>query len=244
MGTVVVISGKEAREKLCKGVDILVNAVGSTLGANGLNAFLIDNLNPPRVTKDGVTVAKSIRLYDYIENAGADIIKQASMSSAEEAGDGTSTSCVLAGAILKEGLQIEDTVKKHDLRTGMSKAVKDIIKVLDKQSVDVSKDLNLLKKIGTTSANNNEEIGNLVAETVYKFGGNSNIILSREDKGKTLVEEVVGYTYMKGISSNHLSQIDGDCYVKLQNPKLLVIDDNINDMKKVVKVIQECNHIS
>ena len=240
MGVVDVLYGREAREKMNVGAQKLVKAVASTLGANGNNVTLVDNLSLPRVTKDGVTVARSIRLYDYIENAGVDILKQGSISSSEIAGDGSSTVLVLAGKMLEEGLKLPDSAKMFEVREGMRKAVDSICEFLEEDSIKVGDNLSLLKSIATTSANNDEKIGSLIAETVFKLGLNAPILLSRENKDTTHVEETMGYTYDKPLVHPYMTQVEGDVYSKIDNPKLLVIDDNLNNFKQVVNIISYC----
>lgn len=240
MGVVDVLYGKEAREKMNVGAQKLVKAVASTLGANGNNVTLVDNLALPQVTKDGVTVARKIRLYDYVENAGADIIKLASVASADIAGDGSSTVCVLAGAMLEEGLKVPDNSKMFEVREGMRKAVNLISEQLEKDAFKIDGNLDLLKSIATTSANNDEKIGDLIANTVFKLGLNAPIIISRDNAESTYVEETMGYTYDKPLVHHYMTQIEGDVYSKIENPKLLVIDDNLNDFKQVVHIISYC----
>lgn len=240
MGTIEAEYGKSAIEKIFAGVDKLEKAVASTLGANGSNVIMVDNLNPPRVTKDGVSVARHFRLHDYIENAGADIVKQASISSADEAGDGSSTSVVLAAAMLKEGLMLPEEARKFDVRNGMDNAVRLIVKHLDSQSIPIEKDLNLLKSVARISANNNPSIGDVVAETVFELGGEAIIHISKEMKEKTEVVTNSGYKYEKPLSHSIFSHVEGDMYSKIENPKLLILDDSLNRIQDVLPAIKYC----
>lgn len=241
MGTTNVLYGKEAREKMNEGVQKLVKAVSSTLGANGSNVTIVDNFAPPRITKDGVTVAKSVMLYDYVENAGANIVRQAAISSANKAGDGTTTSTVLAGAILEEGINAIENSNKFDVRKGMSIAVNKIVEHLNENSKQLNNDIETLSKIATISANNNEDIGKTIAETIIKVGVNSPIIISKEIKDKNEVISTMGYTYYKPLINEYLTQIQGDIYSKLENAKLLIVDSMINRIEEILPVLKYLN---
>lgn len=240
MGTINVLYANEARKVLNEGVQKLVKAVGSSLGANGSNVMIVDNLLPPSVSKDGVKIAEKFRLYNFVENAGADVVKQAARASADIAGDGTTTATILAGAMIAEGIDLMEGSKKFSVRQGMNKAVKDVIENLKKYSVDITGNYDSLLNIATISANNDANIGKIIADVMYKFGKDARITISKEKAKETKVIERVGYTFERGMFSEMLTQVEGDMISTLENAKLLILDGNLNTMTQVAPVIQHC----
>ena len=240
MGTINVLYANEARKVLNEGVQKLVKAVGSSLGANGSNVMIVDNLLPPSVSKDGVKIAEKFRLYNFVENAGADVVKQAARASADIAGDGTTTATILAGAMIAEGVDLMEGSKKFSVRQGMNKAVKDVIENLKKYSVDITGNYDSLLNIATISANNDATIGKIIADVMYKFGKDARVTISKDKAKETKVIERVGYTFERGMFSEMLTQIEGDTFSTLENAKLLILDGNLNTMTQVAPVIQHC----
>ena len=161
---------KDARNKLADGVDKLANAVTATLGPSGRNVIIEQEMGMPVSTKDGVTVAKSIELKDKVENLGAQIVKQASIKTAEQAGDGTTTSTLLAQEILTHGLdRISQGSNVVEIKRGIDKAVKDVVKFLQDNGKDIT-DEEQLRQIATISANNDTEVGELISTAMDKVG--------------------------------------------------------------------------
>lgn len=234
--TVEIDYGKECRRRLFRGIDKLEKAVSSTLGANGKNVMLIDNVSSPIITKDGVTVAKSIRVYDNVENAGIEIVKQAAMSSADKAGDGTTTSTILAANIIRGGIDIDDKYNKFEVREGMKMAVDEILSLIKSRTTKVEGDV--LKNVARISANNNQEMGDFVSGLINEIGYNAPITLSKEIKDKTKSVISRGYTYNKPLYNDWLTHIKGDVYSKIENPKLLLVDDSLNRIEDILSVLQ------
>src|SRR6187551_514046 len=155
----------EARNKMKRGVDILANAVKVTLGPKGRNVVLDKSFGAPRITKDGVTVAKEIELEDKFENMGAQMLKEVASKTADVAGDGTTTATVLAQAIISEGLKnVTAGANPMDLKRGIDKAVTAIVKDLNKQSQTIGNDTKKIEQVASISANNDSSIGALIAQ--------------------------------------------------------------------------------
>src|SRR5579872_6280975 len=159
----------EARNKMKKGVDVLANAVKVTLGPKGRNVVIEKKFGAPQITKDGVTVAKEIELEDLIENMGAQMVKEVASKTADIAGDGTTTATVLAQSIISEGLKnVAAGANPMDLKRGIDKAVKYVVDNLKAQSVAVGDDISKIEQVASISANNDPEIGKLIAEAMAK----------------------------------------------------------------------------
>src|SRR6195952_5313041 len=161
----------EARNKMKKGVDILANAVKVTLGPKGRNVVIEKKFGAPAITKDGVTVAKEIELEDLIENMGAQMVREVASKTSDVAGDGTTTATVLAQAIIGEGLKnVAAGANPMDLKRGIDKAVIAVVANLKKQAQKVGNDNERIEQVGTISANNDSEIGKLIAQAMAKVG--------------------------------------------------------------------------
>jgi len=184
-----------AREKLRKGVDALANAVKVTLGPKGRNVVIDKKYGAPTVTKDGVTVAKEIELKDAIENMGAQMVKEVASKTADIAGDGTTTATVLAQAIVREGLKnVAAGANPMELKRGIEEATKVVVSELKKLSKSISSNKEIAQ-VGTISANNDAEIGSLLAEAMEKVGKDG-VITVEESKGKdTYIETVEGMQF-------------------------------------------------
>src|SRR5215211_7397694 len=188
----------DARNKMKKGVDVLANAVKVTLGPKGRNVVIEKKFGSPAVTKDGVTVAKEIELEDAIENMGAQMVKEVATKTSDLAGDGTTTATVLAQAIFREGLKnVTAGVNPMALKRGIDKAVAAVVEDLRKISVPTSGKKEIAQ-VGTISANNDAEIGNLIAEAMEKVGKDG-VITVEEAKGlETTLETVDGMQFDRG----------------------------------------------
>ena len=191
----------DAREKLKAGVDILANAVKVTLGPRGRNVVIDKKYGAPLVTKDGVTVAKEIELKDPIENMGAQMVKEVASKTADVAGDGTTTATVLAQAIIREGLKnVAAGANPMELKRGIEEAVKVVVEKLKKMSKKIS-DSKEIAQVGTISANNDFEIGDLIAKAMKEVG-NEGVITVEEAKGiDTYLEVVKGMQFDRGYIS-------------------------------------------
>lgn len=200
---------KEGREKLKKGIDKVANAVKVTLGGAGRNV-VIDGFPFPHVTKDGVTVAESIELEDSIEDMGARLIKQVARKTANDSGDGTSSTCVLAQGIIKNGLEaVKNGANPIEIKKGIDKAVNEIIKVLQTKSQDISANYEILKQVATISANGDDEIGHIVADVVSKVKLEGQVTVEDSLTGQTYTDIVEGTKVMSGyINPYHITNQD------------------------------------
>lgn len=232
---------REAREKLMVGVNKLAKAVSTTLGGAGKNVMLVDNLLPPQVTKDGITVAKSITLDDFIEQAGVEIVRQASARSAKEVGDGTTTATVISAEILNRGVEVIDDLNVHDFKKGMEKAYEIIAQKLEEDSEDVSENLESLKNIATISANGDENIGETVSKLIYDLGVDSEVlILEDKTQPKGIYSQIKqGYTFARG-SNPFFETSRGTGVVKYDACKIMIIDRYIARIHTLETAIDYC----
>ena len=229
----------EARDKLKKGVDALANAVKVTLGPKGRNVVIGKTFGAPQVTKDGVSVAKEIELKDPIEDMGAQMVKEVASKTADIAGDGTTTATVLAQAIINTGLKnVAAGANPMDLKRGIDKAVKDIVKNLKAISREVGSDNDKIKQIATISANNDETIGALIAEAM-KVVGNDGVITVEEAKGtETDVKTVEGMQFDRGYLSPYFVTNTEKMVAELETPMILIYDKKISNMKELLPVLE------
>ncbi|MDR3450072.1 MAG: TCP-1/cpn60 chaperonin family protein, partial [Alphaproteobacteria bacterium] len=193
--------GTEARRKMLVGVDILANAVKVTLGPKGRNVVIDKSFGAPRVTKDGVTVAKEIELSDKMENMGAQLVREVASKANDKAGDGTTTATVLAQAIVREGNKaVEAGMNPMDLKRGMDKAVEAIVEDLKARSKKVSSNAEIAQ-VGTISANGDKEIGDMIAKAMEKVGHESPITVEENKSLETELEVVEGMQFDRGYLS-------------------------------------------
>jgi chaperonin GroEL len=228
----------ESRENLRKGVDILANAVKVTLGPKGRNVILDKKFGAPTITKDGVTVAKEIELKDPVENMGAQLVKEVASKTADDAGDGTTTATVLAQAIFNNGIKnVAAGANPMDLKRGIDKAVKTVISDLQDQSKEI-KDSSEISQVATVSANNDHEIGNMVADAMDKVGRDG-VITVEEAKGtETEVKTVEGMQFDRGYLSPYFVTNSDKMEVELENPYILIYDKKISAMKELLPVLE------
>ena len=228
----------ESRENLRKGVDILANAVKVTLGPKGRNVILDKKFGAPTITKDGVTVAKEIELKDPVENMGAQLVKEVASKTADDAGDGTTTATVLAQAIFTNGIKnVAAGANPMDLKRGIDKAVKTVISDLQGQSKEI-KDSSEISQVATVSANNDHEIGNMVADAMDKVGRDG-VITVEEAKGtETEVKTVEGMQFDRGYLSPYFVTNSDKMEVELENPYILIYDKKISAMKELLPVLE------
>ena len=230
----------EARNKMKKGVDTLANAVKVTLGPKGRNVVLEKKFGAPAVTKDGVTVAKEIELEDPIENMGAQMVKEVASKTADIAGDGTTTATVLAQSIISEGLKmVAAGSNPMDLKRGIDKAVEKIVDNLKGQSQTVGSDTNKIQQVASISANNDAEIGKLIAEAMKKVG-KEGVITVEEAKGTdTTVDVVEGMQFDRGYISPYFVTNSEQMEAELQNPYILIYDKKISNMKDILHILEK-----
>ncbi|MDT0538222.1 MULTISPECIES: chaperonin GroEL [Croceitalea] len=229
----------DARDGLKKGVDALANAVKVTLGPKGRNVIISKSFGAPQVTKDGVTVAKEIELENALENMGAQMVKEVASKTNDLAGDGTTTATVLAQAIVKEGLKnVAAGANPMDLKRGIDKAVEAIVENLSKQSKKVGDSSDKIKQVASISANNDETIGDLIAQAFGKVG-KEGVITVEEAKGTdTYVDVVEGMQFDRGYLSPYFVTDSEKMVADLENPYILLFDKKISSMKDLLPVLE------
>ncbi len=230
----------EAREKLKSGVDKLANAVKVTLGPKGRNVILQKSFGAPTITKDGVTVAKEIELDDPVANMGAQLVKEVASKTADIAGDGTTTATVLAQAIVSAGMKnVVAGANPMDLKRGIDKATKSIIEDLKKQSEHIGDDNEKIKQVGSISANNDEEIGSLIADAMKRVTKDG-VITVEEAKGTdTYVDEVKGMQFDRGYLSPYFVTNTENMTVEYEEPLILIHDKKISNMQEIVPLLEK-----
>jgi chaperonin GroEL len=227
-----------ARDKIKKGVDKLANAVKVTLGPKGRNVVIDKKFGAPTVTKDGVSVAKEIELKDPIENMGAQLVKEVASKTADDAGDGTTTATVLAQALFSHGIKnVAAGANPMDLKRGIDKAVEAIVAELKKQSKTIESS-NEIAQVASISANNDEEIGKMIADAMDKVGKDG-VITVEEAKGtETEVKLVEGMQFDRGYLSPYFVTDTERMEANLENPFILIYDKKISAMKELLPVLE------
>jgi chaperonin GroEL len=234
--------GNDARTKMLRGVNILADAVKVTLGPKGRNVVLDKSFGSPRITKDGVTVAKEIELEDKFENMGAQMVKEVASRTNDEAGDGTTTATVLAQAIVKEGMKaVAAGMNPMDLKRGIDIATSNVVEAIKKAARDVT-DSDEVAQVGTISANGEANIGRFIADAMQKVG-NEGVITVEENKGmETEVEVVEGMQFDRGYLSPYfvtnpdkmLAELD-DCLILLHEKKLSSLQPMVPLLEQVIQ---------
>ncbi|HEA20242.1 MAG TPA: chaperonin GroEL [Pricia antarctica] len=229
----------DARDGLKRGVDALANAVKVTLGPKGRNVIISKSFGAPQVTKDGVSVAKEIELKDALENMGAQMVKEVASKTNDLAGDGTTTATVLAQSIVKEGLKnVAAGANPMDLKRGIDKAVEAIVADLAKQAKKVGDSSDKIKQVASISANNDETIGELIAEAFGKVG-KEGVITVEEAKGtETYVDVVEGMQFDRGYLSPYFVTDSEKMVSELDSPYILLFDKKISSMKDLLPVLE------
>ena len=228
----------KSRENLRKGVDILANAVKVTLGPKGRNVILDKKFGAPTITKDGVTVAKEIELKDPVENLGAQLVKEVASKTADDAGDGTTTATILAQAIFNNGIKnVAAGANPMDLKRGVDKAVKCVVSDLKSQSKEI-KDSSEISQIATVSANNDRDIGNMVADAMDKVGRDGVITVEEAKSTETEVKTVEGMQFDRGYLSPYFVTNSDKMEVELEKPYILIYDKKISAMKELLPVLE------
>jgi chaperonin GroEL len=228
----------EARERLLRGVDILANAVKVTLGPKGRNVVLDKSYGAPRITKDGVTVAKEIELSDKFENMGAQMVKEVASKTSDLAGDGTTTATVLTQAIVREGCKaVAAGMNPMDLKRGIDLAVAAVIEDVKKRSKNVSTNSEIAQ-VGTISANGDREIGEMIAKAMQKVG-NEGVITVEEAKGmETELDVVEGMQFDRGYLSPYFVTNAEKMLVELDNPYILLHEKKLSNLQPLLPVLE------
>ncbi|WP_302238232.1 chaperonin GroEL [uncultured Alistipes sp.] len=229
----------EARELLKEGVDALSNAVKVTLGPKGRNVIIDKKFGAPQITKDGVTVAKEVELEDAFANMGAQMVKEVASKTNDDAGDGTTTATVLAQSIIGVGLKnVTAGANPMDLKRGIDKAVAKVVESLRAQSQEVGSDFAKIEQVASISANNDHNIGTLIAEAMAKVN-NEGVITVEEAKGTdTHVEVVEGMQFDRGYISAYFMTDPEKMEAQLEKPYILITDKKISTMKELMGVLE------
>ena len=229
---------QDARDKMLRGVDILANAVKVTLGPKGRNVVLEKSFGAPRVTKDGVTVAKEIELEDKFENMGAQMVREVASKTSDVAGDGTTTATVLAQAIVKEGAKsVAAGANPMDLKRGIDLAVAAIVAELKKNSQKI-KSNDEIAQVGTISANGDTEIGAKIAEAMKRVG-NEGVITVEESKSlETELDVVEGMQFDRGYLSPYFITNADKMIAELENPYILIFEKKLSGLQAMLPVLE------
>ncbi|MEY9626068.1 chaperonin GroEL [Sinorhizobium fredii] len=228
----------DAREKMLRGVDILANAVKVTLGPKGRNVVIDKSYGAPRITKDGVTVAKEIELEDKFENMGAQMVREVASKTSDIAGDGTTTATVLAQAIVKEGAKaVASGMNPMDLKRGIDKAVDAIVEELKTNARRVTKN-DEIAQVGTISANGDTEIGRFLAEAMEKVGNEGVITVEEAKTAVTELEVVEGMQFDRGYLSPYFITNPDKMRVELEEPYILIHEKKLSNLQALLPVLE------
>ena len=228
----------DARDKLLKGVDLLANAVKVTLGPRGRNVVIEKSFGAPRTTKDGVTVAKEIELEDRLENLGAQMVREAAQKTNDAAGDGTTTACVLAQAMVREGMKaVAAGMNPMDLKRGIDKAVAQVVEEIGKRAKKV-KNTGEIAQVGTVSANGERAIGDMIAEAMQKVG-NEGVITVEEAKGlESELSVVEGMQFDRGYLSPYFITNADKMAAELEDPYILIHEKKLSGLQQLLPVLE------
>ncbi|MBU6141464.1 MAG: chaperonin GroEL, partial [Proteobacteria bacterium] len=233
-----IIFGTDARARILEGVDIIANAVKVTLGPKGRNVVIEKSFGSPRITKDGVTVAKEIELADRFQNLGAQMIKEVASKTNDIAGDGTTTSTVLAQAIVREGVKsVAAGMNPMDLKRGIDLAVEALVKELGKMSKKISSKEEVAQ-VATISANGDSEIGSKIAEAVQKVGPDSPITVEEAKGLEFEVNVVEGMNFDRGYLSPYFITNAEKMTVEMENPYVLLFEKKISNLQPMVPLLE------
>ena len=226
-----------ARQKLADGVEKLSKTVVCTLGPAGRNVIIQQQMGNPISTKDGVTVAKAIELEDTVENIGAQLVKQASIKTAEEAGDGTTTSTLLAREIYQKGLGTIGDFNAVEVSKGIRFAKDKAIEYLESISKDIT-DEEQLKQVATISANNDTEVGELISTAMEKVGQDGVVTIEESKTGETYLETVEGMQFSRGYKSPYFVTDQSSMTAVLRDPLILITDKRLNSVKELLPILE------
>ena len=226
--------GDNAKSKVIAGVEKLAKAVKSTLGASGKCVIYEDARGLPVITKDGVTVAESVVLFDPVENMGATLIKEAARNTVREAGDGTTTATVLAESLLKEVSNSSNAIR--EVKDGIKSGLKKVNDYLDKISVKIEGDM--LESVSSISCNNDEELGKIIAEAYTKVGKDGVVLMEESPTEETYVDIVDGVQIDSGLTSPHFVTDKDKQVCELENPLVLIVSSEIPNIRKIQKILE------
>ena len=235
-----IVFNNDAREQLRKGVDALANAVKVTLGPKGRNVVIDKKFGAPHITKDGVTVAKEIELENGIENMGAQMVKEVASKTNDQAGDGTTTATVLAQAIVNTGLKnVTAGANPMDLKRGIDKAVAAIVEDIKSQAQEVGGDIEKIRQVATVSANNDSQIGDIIAEAMEKVSKDG-VITIEEAKGiETSVKVVEGMQFDRGYISPYFVTDTDKMECTYDSPLILIYDKKISTLQTLLPILEQ-----
>lgn len=229
----------DARELLKQGVDQLANAVKVTLGPKGRNVVLEKKYGSPQITKDGVTVAKEVELEDKFENTGAQLVKSVASKTGDDAGDGTTTATVLAQAIINEGLKnVAAGANPMDLKRGIDKAVDKVVAYIKQNAEVVGDNYDKIEQVATVSANNDPEIGKLLADAMRKVSKDGVITIEESKTRDTSIGMVEGMQFDRGYLSGYFVTDTDKMECVMENPYILIYDKKISNLKEFLPVLQ------
>src|SRR6266446_2844444 len=228
----------DARERMLRGVDILANAVRVTLGPKGRNVVLDKSFGAPRISKDGVTVAKEIELEDKFENMGAQMVREVASKTSDVAGDGTTTATVLAASIVKEGAKsVAAGMNPMDLKRGIDLAVEAVVEDLKKNSKKVTSN-DEIAQVGTISANGDAEIGRFLAEAMKKVGNEGVITVEEAKSLETELEVVEGMQFDRGYISPYFITNADKMLVELEEPYILIHEKKLSSLQPMLPILE------
>jgi chaperonin GroEL len=233
-----IVTGENSRQSILRGVNLLADAVKITLGPKGRNAVIEKKFGAPIITKDGVTVAKEIELQDSLENMGAQMVREVASKTSDVAGDGTTTATVLAQAIFREGVKtVAAGASPMALKRGIEKAVDTAVEEIKKLHKDVKGDM--IAQIGTISANNDKQIGNIIAEAMKKVGKDGVITVEESKTMETQLEVVEGMQFDRGYLSPYFVTDPERMECVLEEPRILIHEKKISTMKDLLPLLEQ-----
>ena len=228
--------GDKAKKRIINGVDKLAKAVKSTLGASGKCVIYEDARGKPVITKDGVTVAESVVLYDPVENIGATLIKEAARNTVKEAGDGTTTATVLAEALIKEVNNCEKDATIRQIKEGINSGLEKINNYLEKEAIQIKDDM--LESVSTISCNNDTDLGKIIAEAYNKVGKDGVVLMEESETEETYVDLVDGVQIECGLTSPHFVTNTEKHKAELEDPLVLIVYSEIPNIRKIQKILE------
>ena len=229
----------DAREQLKQGVDQLANAVKVTLGPKGRNVVIEKKFGAPQITKDGVTVAKEIELEDKFQNTGAQLVKSVASKTGDDAGDGTTTATILTQAIVNEGLKnVTAGANPLDLKRGIDKAVKAVVDYIKENAEIVNDNYDKIEQVATVSANNDPEIGKLIADAMRKVSKDGVITIEESKSRDTYINVVEGMQFDRGYLSGYFVTDSDKMECVMENPYILIYDKKISNIKDFLPILQ------
>ncbi|MCI5916540.1 MAG: chaperonin GroEL, partial [Bacteroidales bacterium] len=229
----------DARDLLKKGVDQLANAVKVTLGPKGRNVIIEKKFGAPQITKDGVTVAKEVELEDRFENTGAQLVKSVASKTGDDAGDGTTTATILTQSIVNVGLKnVTAGANPMDLKRGIDKAVAAVVEHIKKSAEKVDDNYDKIEQVATVSANNDPEIGKLIADAMRKVSKDGVITIEESKSRDTYTNVVEGMQFDRGYLSGYFVTDADKMECVMDNPYILIYDKKISNIKDFLPILQ------